>query len=256
MKQVKRRIWAGAVCYQVVYNVPDRTRNIRDSVPRKPRFENEEERKEFLLGISRRKHARSFNANFGPSSLYSTLTCDQEHEIHDFEDAKRVRKNFIKSLKRAYPEAVVFCYIGRGKSTHRIHFHMVSEGIPKEVIEEKWKHGGVRRIENLRTHNFYNGVDRGQDYTGLADYLFDHWKPEIGGHRWYQTKNARKPEADPAAEVRLRGGYTKDRPPKPPKGYTLVDITCTKYGCLHYTYVALPEKRKYQRRKPTYEVGS
>ena len=145
MKQVKRRIWAGAVCYQVVYNVPDRTRNIRDSVPRKPRFENEEERKEFLLGISRRKHARSFNANFGPSSLYSTLTCDQEHEIHDFEDAKRVRKNFIKSLKRAYPEAVVFCYIGRGKSTHRIHFHMVSEGIPKEVIEEKWKHGGVRR---------------------------------------------------------------------------------------------------------------
>lgn len=249
MKQVKRRIWAGAICEQVVYLVPDKTRNIRDSRPQKPRFESEEERQEHLLGISRRVHYRNFQANFGPTSLYSTLTFDMEHEIHDFLDARRIRNNFIKVLKRACPDAVIFCYMGRGKSTHRIHFHMVSEGIPEEIIRKKWKYGTICRIEHLREHNHFQGVDRGQDYTGLATYLFDHWTPEQGGHRWYQTKNAKKPEAEPAAEVRIRGGYTKDRPPRAPKGYTLVDITETKYGLIRYLYVALPEKRKYTRRK-------
>lgn len=249
MRQVKRRIWAGAICEQVVYNLPDRARNIKGSQPQKPRFESEEERKAHRMGISRRTHYRNFQANFSPTSLYSTLTFDLEHEIHDFIDARRIRNNFMKVLKRACPDAVIFCYMGKGKATHRIHFHMVSEGIPEEVIREKWKYGTICRIEKLREHNYFNGVDRGQDYTGLATYLFDHWTEEIGGHHWYQTKNAKKPEVEPAKEVKVRGGYTKDRPPKAPKGYTLVDITMTKYGCMHYMYVLLPVKRKYTRRK-------
>lgn len=249
MRQAKRRIWAGAICEQVVYNLPDRARNIKGSQPQKPRFESEEERKAHRLGISRRTHYRNFQANFSPTSLYSTLTFDLEHEIHDFIDAKRIRNNFIKVLKRACPEAVIFCYMGKGKATHRIHFHMVSEGIPEEVIREKWKYGTICRIEKLREHNYFNGVDRGQDYAGLATYLFEHWTEEMGGHRWYQTKNAKKPEVEPAKEVKIRGGYTKDRPPKAPKGYTLVDITETKYGCVRYIYVALPLKHKYTRRK-------
>ena len=249
MRQAKRRIWAGVICEQVVYNLPDKARNIKDSQPQKPRFDSEEERQEHLLGISRRVHYRNFQANFGPTSLYYTLTFDVEHEIHDFIDARRIRNNFIKALKRAYPNAVIFCYMGRGKSTHRIHFHMVSEGIPEETIRKKWKYGTICRVSYLREHNYFEGVDRGQDYSGLANYLFDHWTQEQGGHRWYQTKNAKKPEAEPAKEVKVRGGYTKDRPPKAPKGYTLIDITATKYGCIHYIYVALPVKRKYTRRK-------
>ena len=249
MRQAKRRIWAGVICEQVVYNLPDKARNIKDSQPQKPRFDSEEERKEHRMGISRRTHYRNFQANFSPTSLYSTLTFDLEHEIHDFIDARRIRNNFMKVLKRACPDAVIFCYMGRGKATHRIHFHMVSEGIPEEVIREKWKYGTICRIETLRAHNYFNGVDRGQDYTGLATYLFDHWTEEVGGHHWYQTKNAKKPETEPAKEVKVRGGYTKDRPPKAPKGYTLIDITATKYGCIHYIYVALPVKRKYTRRK-------
>lgn len=250
MRQAKRRIWAGAVCEQVVYNVPDRTRNIKNSKPTPPRFETEEERQEHKLGISRRRHARAFNSNFGPSSLYCTLTFDDDHELHEFQEARRIRNNYIKALKRACPEAVIFCYMGRGKSTHRIHFHMVAEGIPEEIIRGKWKYGKICRIDHLRTHNYFDGKDRGQDYTGLANYLFGHWTAEQGGHRWYQTRNAKKPQVDPATEVRVTGGYTKDRPPRPPKGYTLVETRATRYGCIHYIYVALPEKRTYRRREP------
>jgi len=72
MQRVKTRLFSGAVCEQIVFNVPDRVRDIRKAEPR-PRFKTEEERVQHRLGISRRKHARLLNQNFGPSSLYSTL---------------------------------------------------------------------------------------------------------------------------------------------------------------------------------------
>lgn len=244
MKTMKRRIFSGSVCEQVVYNVPDNVRNIKEYEPKPPRFKTEEEKQRFLLGISRRKHANGFNANFSPSSLYSTLTFDDQHEVHTFEDAKRIRDNYVRTLKRAYPDAVIYFYLGRGKSTHRIHCHMVSEGVPKETISDKWKHGSIKRISNLREHCWYDGVDHGQDYTGLANYLFDHWTPEQGGHRWKQTKNARKPEREEPTEVHLRGGYSEKRPPRPPKGYKLVEAKSTPYGLLYFKYVMEPPKYK------------
>lgn len=239
MPTMKRRVFCGSVCEQLVYNVPNNVKNVIDYEPR-PRFKSEEEKEKFLLGISKRLHARSFNANFSPSSLYSTLTCDDEHELHTFQDAKRVKKNFVRALKRAYPDAVIFFYIGRGKSTHRIHFHMVSDGIPKEFIEEKWKYGTIKRISNLRKNCWYDGVNHGEDYTGLANYLFDHWTQEQGGHHWFQTKNAKKPEREDPTEVNVRGGYSENRPPRPPKGYKLVETKSTKYGFLYFKYVVAP----------------
>lgn len=250
MRQAKQRTFAGTVCYQIVYSVPDKVRNIKSYKPR-PRFKDEEEREQHKLGISRRRHAKEFNANFAPSSLYSTLTFSDEWEVHDFQSAKRVRDNFERVLKRAYPDAVIYFYVGRGKSTHRIHFHMVSEGIPKELISSKWKYGTVIRIVNLRKNNYYNGVNHGQDYTGLANYLFDHWTPEVGGHRWKKTKNARKPEEEKPKEVHIRSGYNLNRCPVPPKGYTLVEKKATKYGFFFYKYVIEPKKRPYTRRKQT-----
>ena len=79
--------------------------------------------------------------------------------------------------------------MGRGKGTHRIHFHMVSEGIPEEQIRKLWGMGEIVRIEHLREHNYYSGIDHGQDYTGLANYLFGHWTPEQGGHRWKRPES-------------------------------------------------------------------
>ena len=132
--------------------------------------------------IARRHHAQLFNeALRAGSSLYSTLTFDDENEVHTFPEARKIREVFLRRLRRRFPEARIMLYRGRGKSTERIHFHKVSEGIPKEVIKKQWIYGGTGRIVTLREHNTYNGVDYGADFTGLANYLFNHWTPEQGG---------------------------------------------------------------------------
>ena len=216
MRTVKRRIWAGTVCEQLVYNVPDGIRNIDDYDPEKrlrQRFKDAEERAAFLKEISRRVHFRNFMANFSPTSLYSTLTFDDEHEVHTFQEAKRIRDNYKRVLQYAYPDAVFFIYMGRGKSTNRIHFHMVSEGIPEACISSKWKYGRIKRITHLREHNYYDGVDR-----------------------------------EPATEVHVRGGYSAKRPPRAPTGYTLVEVKTTKYGYHYFKYVWMPPKSKEKRR--------
>ena len=235
VKKVKKRIFAGAVLEQITFNVSDRVQNIAVAAPPKPRFKNDREREEHRAGVSKRHHARLFNENFAPSSLYSTLTFDNENEIHSFSEARQIRRNLIRALKRKYPDAVIFVYIGRGKSTHRIHFHMVSEGLPKEVISEKWKYGTVVRISQLRSRNYYENKDCGQDYTGLANYLWEHWSPEQGGHRWFMTRNAKKPECEPAEEIKR--AYSPSKPPRAPKGYVLIEATQTPYGYCYFKYV-------------------
>lgn len=246
MQRVKTRLFSGAVCEQIVFNVPDRVREIKKAEPR-PRFKTEEERAQHRIGISRRKHARMFNAAFSPSSLYSTLTLDNEYEVHTFKEARRLRDNYYRRLKYHFPDAKIVIYMGRGKSTNRIHFHMVSDGVPEERITKLWGMGEIVRIEHLKEHNYYNGIDHGQDYTGLANYLFDHWTPEQGGHRWKATQNMDKPEREPNTPVKRN--YTENKPPRPPKGYILVESKATKYGYLYYKYVRQPEPDKRSGRK-------
>ena len=110
MQRAKTRYFAGAVCEQIVFNVPDRVRDIRKAEPR-PRFRNEEERAQHRIGISRRNHARLFNANFGPTSLYSTLTLNNEYEVHTFQEARRLRDNYARRLMYHFPGAKLFVYI-------------------------------------------------------------------------------------------------------------------------------------------------
>lgn len=242
---MKRRIFSGAVCEQLVYNVPDGVRNPKGYDPEKPprkRFKDEEERERHRVEISRRTFRRSINENHNPESIYSTLTFDTEWEVHTFEEAKQIRRNFIRVLQRKCPDAVIHLVMGRGKGTRRIHFHMISNGIPLEFIQEKWKYGRIAEHSYLREHNWYQGVDHGQDYTGLADYLFDHWTEEVGGHRWFQTKNARQPEKEKPTEVRITGGYSEKRPPIAPKGYKLVSVKSTPYGYLCFKYIVEPPK--------------
>lgn len=240
MRRLKRRTFSGVVCEQEVYFVGARAVNLAEAKP-KLRFKTEEERQKFLDGISRRNHARLFNENFGPTSLYSTLTFSDDYEVHTFREARRIRDLYIRRLKYAYPDAVIFFYIGRGKSTQRIHFHMVSEGVPEEMVISKWICGSITRVVHLREHNYYDGVDYGQDYTGLANYLFNHWTPEQGGHRWKQTKNARKPDREEPTEPKR--AYSENRPPRAPKGYVLVEIKTTKYGYLYFKYVKEPSRK-------------
>ena len=246
MKRAKTRFFSGAVCEQIVFNVPDCVLNLKKAEPQ-PRFKTAEERAQHRLGISRRKHARLFNANFAPTSLYSTLTLDDDYEVHTFKDARRLRDNYARRLMYHFPGAKALIYMGRGKGTRRIHFHMVSEGIPEDMIIKLWGMGDIVRIEHLRAHNYYNGIDHGQDYTGLANYLFDHWTPEQGGHRWKKAGKLVKPEREPSTPVKRN--YTENKPPRAPKGYIFVESKATKYGYLYFKYVRKPEPLKRPRQK-------
>jgi len=247
MKRVKRRTFYGCICEQEVYSIKDHTDH-RTAEPTEPRFKSEEEREHHRTEISRRRHSRLFNANFSHDSLYSTLTLDTENEVHEYEEMKRLRDNYIRRLRRRHPDAVIFAYIGRGKNTHRFHMHMVSNGIPEEDIRNLWKYGKNFRIEHLREHNIYDGVDHGEDFTALANYLFDHWQQEYGGHRWFNTRNAIRP--DPERPTLVIRNYTEDHPPVAPRGYILVETESTRYGYLRFLYVKKPGSRRRIRKEP------
>lgn len=234
MPRIKRRTFSGAVCEQEVFSVAANTKNLNKAEPRL-RFKTDEERQWHKLQMSKRHHARIVNENFNPQSLYSTLTMDNDHEVHTFEEAKRIRDLYVRRLKYANPDARITIYMGRGKSTSRIHFHMLCHGLSKETIAAKWRAGQVVRIDNLKVHNYYDGIDHGQDYTGLANYLFDHWTPEQGGHRWKQTKNIRQPEREKPTVVKRN--YSESKPPIAPKGYKLVGCKSNRYGYMSFKYV-------------------
>lgn len=240
MRRVSRKTQSGVVIEREIYDISDRTRNIKTAKPPRPRFKTEEERERHKLGISRRKHARLVNENFTPKSLYSTLTFSNEYEVHTFDEASHVMKNFMRRLKYAYPEAKIIMYMGRGKNTNRIHVHMLSDGLPEEIICKQWYFGNIVRIEHLRAHNYYDGVDHGQDYTGLANYLFDHWTREQGCRHWKATANLRQPERETPQEIKRN--YSEEKPPSPPRGYVLVESKGTNYGYLYFKYVKIPEK--------------
>lgn len=236
--RAKRRIFSGSVCEQEVYTVPDRTRNVKKAEPR-PRFSCKEEYDEFKRQIARRNFARKVNATFSPQSLYITLTLDRENEAHTYEEADAIINPFWRRLRRLNPNAQMVLAKGYGKRTSRIHFHMIVNGITEEQIREKWNAGRVARIEHLREHNYYNGVDHGRDYTGLANYLFDHWEPEQGKNHYKGTKNLCEPEREAATEVKR--AYSENKPLRPPKGYKLVEVKTTKYGYMCFKYVKTGE---------------
>ena len=261
MKRVKVRIDTGVVCEQYVYSVPEKC-DIRTTKPRKPRFADEAERKEHRRRIAEREHRRKFMENFHAGDLYSTLTFDDEHELHDFKEARRIRDNYFRRLQRACPDAVIFIYMGRGKSTSRIHFHMVTKGIPEDTIREKWGMGDIDRIEELRKECWYEDepgkwVNHGPDFTALANYLFGHWTEEQGGHRYKCTRNARIPKVEKSNIKEVKRDYCEKHPPRAPKGYMLVEVQGNKYGYWWFKYVKKPMPKPVGRpRKDRVELKS
>lgn len=239
--RLKKRTFAGVVLEQEIYTVSDRCQKDGD-LNKKLRFETEEERRLHRDGIARRKYVKIFNATFSPSSSYSTLTFDDANEVHTFKEARQLRDNFYNRLKYKYPDAVIVLHMGRGKHTRRIHMHMVSDGVPPEVIRRQWIYGDIVDVQPLRSHNFYNGIDHGADYTGLANYLFDHWTEEQGGHRYKISRNYKRPEERRPTEVKR--DYSLTKAPKAPEGYELVEAQATIYGYLYFKYVKIPEDRR------------
>lgn len=185
VKRHKRRKFSGRVCEQIVYTVAGGT-DPKTSRPKKPRFQTREEQDEFNRKISEGKLEALVNANFGPTSLYSTLTLDAENEVHTAAEMRQIRNRFYRRLLYKYPNAKIVIVYGQGKSTSRFHLHMISDGIPEDEIGRIWGLGSVIEVRHLREHNYYmdengNKVDHGRDYKALADYLHGHWKRNSAG---------------------------------------------------------------------------
>lgn len=244
VKRHKRRKFSGRVCEQIVYTVAGGT-DPKTSRPKKPRFQTREEQDEFNRKISEGKLEALVNANFGPTSLYSTLTLDAENEVHTAAEMRQIRNRFYRRLLYKYPNAKIVIVYGQGKSTSRFHLHMISDGIPEEEIGRIWGLGSVIEVRHLREHNYYmnengNKVDHGRDYKALADYLHAHWRKEFGGHRYKASRNCVRPEPEPATEAVRE--YSVERPPVAPRGYVLVEARGTQYGYLYFKYVIPPER--------------
>ena len=244
-KMVKQRIFAGEVCDQMVYLQQEDGRGISVKNPA-PRFKTEGEREEHRRKIARRNHALLINANFGPTSYFSTFTFDNENEVYEFEDAKRVRDIFWRRLRGKNPKAKLSIYMGRGKSTARIHFHVLSDGIAPEDLKACWTWGDIRECRQFRDHNIdkVTGTDHGHDYTNVANYCFDHWTIEQGkGARYKHTRNFCQPEIEMPTVCHII--YSPERPPIAPKGYIYTgDCYSTPYGYMRFRYIVNPNRHR------------
>lgn len=194
MPRMKRITVSGAVLEQEIFNVSSNTKKLKDTEPVPLVERTIEEKEEYNLRQSLKRFIRTVNTNFDPRAYYVTLTFDDTHLPEDFKEARRLQYKF--------PKMIAVAVMGRGKHNGRIHIHCIISGVDKKTIERKWTLGKVIRIAPLRGHNFYHGIDHGQDYTGLATYLFNHWTPEQGTiHRWRETKKTIKKTGQKKADV-------------------------------------------------------
>lgn len=237
MPRMKKRIYSGVVCEQIVYTIGDR---VRDKSSAKPKTKEltKEQKEEHKKAKALRLFTRKINANFTPRGYFVTLTMDRENELHDFDEARAVRSNFCRRLKYHFKDIKIVMVMGRGKSTSRIHFHALIEGenIQPKDIEASWTGGKITRIDHLRTNCKISGIEVGPDYTAVAHYMFAHWTKDQGGHYSFQTKNLEMPiEEAPTECVR---DYTEEHPPIEPKGYKYIGCTePNNYGYMIFKYV-------------------
>ncbi|MBQ9709479.1 MAG: hypothetical protein IJV67_02535 [Clostridia bacterium] len=143
--------------------------------------------------------SRYINANFTDQDLWATFGWDDDNLPGSTEAAWKELNNFLRRLKRAYKktgaefkalyELVYGCDI-------RSHVHMVlSGGVSREIIEEKWKGGGRKQTRALQPDKM--------GYTGLAHYFGKNKRCE---RKWHHTQNLILPQPTVAdGKVTKRG---------------------------------------------------
>lgn len=247
MARYKKRIFSGNILEQLVYNSREGCASSPEE--REERFKDEEARNKQNKKAAIRRLTRLLNTNFNYGGYYMTCTFAEERTPKSYKEARAAGKNYIRRIRRRYPDAKIVMIAGKNHSKRdakKYHLHMVvSPDVPEEVLMELWLDGMILtneagHIPELREHNFYDGVDHGRDYRSLAIYLIDHWMPEFGGKRWYQTRNMEKPEEEePKKAARY---YDKEHPPRAPQGYRYVGFEDNgKYGFQRYTFAYIPE---------------
>lgn len=140
---------------------------------------------------ARRRLALLMDANFGKNDLHVTLT--YRGTPPEYEQARKDVRNYLRAVKRMREKAglpeMKYIYVleeeGGDGEKRRIHVHlMMTGGISREALEEKWGRG-------------YANCDRLQpeEGTGLLELARYFTKLEQEKHRraWSASKNLRQP---------------------------------------------------------------
>lgn len=238
MQNCRRDTRSGAVYEIEIYPVSEAVRDISKSSPKPENIRTPEEKKRYNRHKSEKQCIRLVNANFTSSSYYVTLTYDNEHLPASYAEALKNVENYTRRLKYANPNARIMSFTGYGSRGGRLHHHLLIDCVSEADILSKWTFGKIAKAEHLRKHNYYNGVDHGEDFTALAVYLHKHSPDEYKGKRWKQTKNIQQPIRYKAKK--FKRAYSIERPPKAPKGFILVEKRVNEYyksGYVCFKYV-------------------
>ena len=163
-----------------------RARKMRESTPAQKNLNDKK---------SKRYFRRLLHENFGKGDLALHLTFDDDHLPETAKDAIRLIGNFIRVIRRMWekrfpgkPFKYVYVFSemdGETGEVVRKHFHMIiSGGLDRNEIEDKWKHG-YANADRLRFTE--TGIEK------LAKYMIDQ---ACGKRRWKSSNNLTKPDPD------------------------------------------------------------
>ena len=180
---------AGDTLVLTVYPILGRSDRAKAEVARKAMSRERQNR--YNRERARRRLALLMDANFGKNDLHVTLT--YRGTPPDYEQARKDVRNYLRAVKRMREKAglpeMKYIYVleeeGGDGEKRRIHVHlMMTGGISREALEEKWGRG-------------YANCDRLQpeEGTGLLELARYFTKLEQEKHRraWSASKNLRQP---------------------------------------------------------------
>ena len=180
---------AGDTLVLTVYPILGRSDRAKAEAARKAMSRERQNR--YNRERARRRLALLMDANFGKNDLHVTLT--YRGTPPEYEQARKDVRNYLRAVKRMREKAglpeMKYIYVieeeGGDGEKRRIHVHlMMTGGISREALEEKWGRG-------------YANCDRLQpeEGNGLMELARYFTKLEQEKHRraWSASKNLRQP---------------------------------------------------------------
>ena len=134
---------------------------------------------------------------------------------------------------------IYHCSLGRDRTGTLSFILLALLGVSRKHVDMDYELSGFSSLSDAGTPQKRTSAN----YTGLANYLYDHWTEEQGGQRYkYSRKTCIQPEEEPETECARE--YSPERPPIAPKGYEFVSTEYNKYGYMCFHYVRRRERRK------------
>lgn len=233
-----KRVYSGAVLEMEIYIASDGNAP-KPGIDRKT-VRTEEEKQEYNRRKSEKHFIRIVNTNFSSSDYYVTATYNNERLPASYEAAANNLDNYVRRLRRNNPNAKIIAVTGCGRKSGRLHHHLIISGVSESDIISKWNGGEIVRAEHLRAHNYYSGVDHGEDFTALSVYLHAHTPTDVKGRRWKQTKSIQQPKEEKPKKIKRV--YSESKPPKAPQGFEFVEVYTSEYfggGYMRFKYVRI-----------------